>query len=44
MMSVIKTYSFNFYKSYYIVGLIGGKLLLTRRRRLSNRNCQSGKQ
>ena len=37
-MSVI-TLQQRFYKSYYDVSLIGGKLLLTRRRRLPKRNC-----
>ena len=33
-----------FYKSYYNVSFICGKLLFTRRQRLSNRNCRRGKQ
>ena len=35
---------YRFYKSYYNVTFIGGKLLFTRRQQISNRNCRRGKQ
>ena len=35
---------FRFYKIYYNISLIGSKLMLTCRCRISNRNCRSGKQ
>ena len=40
---IISVTTTRFYKSYYyLLSLIGEKFSLTRRRRISNRNCRSG--